>query len=229
MFSDLFKTHFESGGAGDTNAGMSRARFIRISGVGIAGAALLAALGPMAVAQTDSSLEAEFEEAAKKYGVPKEVLLAMAYVNTRWEMPPPGTTPYEEGNIDGRGTYGIMQLVQNPFEDTLGAASALTGISEEKLKTDRKSNILGGAALLAESQGKGKPDRLGGWSGAVDGRGGNGKEYRAVAGVGGGEIYADQIFEALKNGASEKIKSGEKVTLPAKSLDARVNAQGEVS
>lgn len=229
MFSDLSNMEFESGRTGATNAGMSRARFIRISGAGIAGAALLAALGPAATAQAGSSLEAEFTEAAKKYGVPKEVLLAMAYVNTRWEMPPPDTTPYKEDDIDGRGTYGIMQLVKNPFEDTLGAASKLTGISEEKLKSDRRSNILGGTALLADSQGKGKPDRLGGWSGAVSGRGGNGKDYRAVAGVGAGELYATQTFEALKNGASEKIKTGEKVSLPAKSLDARVNAQGEVS
>ncbi len=229
MTSDLFKVPFGSGEGGEMNDGMSRARFIRISSAGIAGAALLAALGPAALAQTDSSLEAEFEEAAKQYGVPKEVLLAMGYVNTRWEMPPPDTTPYKEGDIDGRGTYGIMQLVQNPFEDTLGAASTLTGISEEKLKTDRRSNILGGAALLAESQGKDKPSRLGDWSGAVGGRGGNGKEYRAVAGVGAGELYAEQTFEALKSGASEQTKSGEKVSLPAKSLDARVNAQGEVS
>jgi hypothetical protein len=229
MSSDFFKTRFESGDAGITSAGMSRARFIRISGAGIAGAALLAALGPAAIAQPDSSLEAELEEAAKQYGVPVELLLAMGYVNTRWEMPPPDTTPYKEDDPDGRGTYGIMQLVQSPFEDTLGAASKLTGISEEKLKSDRKSNILGGAALLADSQGKAKPDRLGGWSGAVGGRGGNGKDYRAVAGVGAGELYVDQISEALTKGASKQTKSGEKVSLPAKSLDARVNAQGEVS
>lgn len=229
MTSDFFEAPFGSGETGDMNAGISRARFIRISGAGIAGAVLLAAFGPVALAQTDSSLEAEFEEAAQQYGVPKETLLAMGYVNTHWEMPSPDTTPYKEGDPDGRGTYGIMQLVQNPFEDTLGAAAKLTGISEYELKANRKSNILGGAALLADSQGKIKPDRLGGWSGAVGGRGGNGKDYRAVAGVGAGELYANQIIEALKNGASEKIKGGEKVSLPAKSLDARVNAQGEVS
>jgi hypothetical protein len=35
----------------------------------------------------------------------------------------------------------------------------------------------------------------------VDGRGGNGKEYRAVAGVGAGELYAEQVRAALKEGA----------------------------
>ena len=46
-------------------------------------------------AQT-SSLDAEFEAAAKKYEVPKELRLAMGYVNTRWEMPPPEASDHEE-------------------------------------------------------------------------------------------------------------------------------------
>jgi hypothetical protein len=70
------------------------------------------------------SLDAEFEAAAKKYEVPKELLLAMGYVNTRWEMPAPEVSDYEEaepgeGAPEARGSYGIMQLVQNPSEDTL--------------------------------------------------------------------------------------------------------------
>jgi hypothetical protein len=69
-------------------------------------------------------------------------------------MPPPEASDYEEGDPEGKGAYGIMALVRNPFTDTLGEASQLTGISTEKLKTDRRSNILGGAALLARSQGE---------------------------------------------------------------------------
>ena len=46
-------------------------------------------------AQT-GSLDAEFEAAAKKYEVLKELLLAMGYVNTRWEMPPPEASDHEE-------------------------------------------------------------------------------------------------------------------------------------
>ncbi|MDP8973290.1 MAG: hypothetical protein M3N45_08970 [Actinomycetota bacterium] len=50
----------------------------------------------------------EVEEAAEKYRVPKELLLAIGYVNTHWEMPPPQASAYEEGELDGKGTYGIM-------------------------------------------------------------------------------------------------------------------------
>ena len=61
-----------------------------------------------------SSLIAEFESAATEYGVPQDLLLAMGYVNTMWEMPPPRMTAYREDDIHGRGAYGIMQLVRNP-------------------------------------------------------------------------------------------------------------------
>ncbi len=194
---------------------MDRRDFLRLGGLGFAGVALLGVAGEL-VAQPapERSLVAEFQEAAGKYDVPVELLLAIGYVNTRLEMPPPEASNYEPGNPHGRGAYGIMQLVQNDTADTLGEASKLTGIPEETLKTDRKSNILGGAALLAESQGA-KPDRLGDYFGAVDGKGGRGKPYKAVAGVGAGAIFAEQVFETLKKGSSATNEDGEQVDLPS--------------
>ncbi len=76
---------------------------------------MLATVGVSRVlAQSSSSLVAEFQEAAGKYRVPKELLLAIGFVNTRWEMPPPGTSDYEEGKLEGKGTYGVMALVRTP-------------------------------------------------------------------------------------------------------------------
>ena len=211
-----------------TRSSIDRRRFLKLSGAGIASAFLLSTMGAGDVfAQSDSGLEREFAEAANKYAVPVDLLLAMGYVNTRWEMPPPQTNEYEEGDLHGWGSYGIMALVQNPSSNTLGEASRLTGISEEKLKTDRAANIMGGAALLAESQGK-KPPRLGDWLGAVAGRGGNGKDYRAVAGVGGGELFAEQVSETLRKGAVSRTKAGERVALQARGLASRVTDRGEV-
>jgi len=191
--------------------GMDRRKFLKVGVAGLAGASLMSTFSfGQVLARPDSLLEAEFLEAAARYRVPAEVLKAMAYVNTGWEMPPPDASPYRRGDLHGFGTYGIMQLVQNPWTDTLGEASRLTGIPEEKLKTDRRSNILGGAALLAESQGRNsKPPRIGDWYGAVEGRGGNGKDYRAVAGVGGGELYTSGVFRVLERGASKTNRAGE--------------------
>ena len=207
---------------------MDRRRFLKLSGAGLAGTLLLSMMGTGEVfAQSASKLEQEFGEAAARYAVPVEILLAMGYVNTRWEMPPPQASPYEGGEIEGRGTYGIMALVRNPSADTLGEAAKLTGIAEAELKTDRKANILGGAALLARSQGE-KPLKLNEWFGAVNGEGGNGKTYEAVAGIGGGKLYADQVIETLRRGAVAEISTGEKVSLRPQNTAARVTKQGKV-
>jgi hypothetical protein len=196
---------------------MNRRGFLRLSGASVVGAALLGMVGSNWVSAQEqspySSLLAEFEEAAERYNVPVKLLLAMGYVNTRWEMPPPEASDHEPGNPHGRGAYGIMQLVKNDDEDTLGEASRLTGISEEDLKTDRRSNIFGGAALLAEAEGE-KPARLGDYFGAVSGRGKR-RLIKAVAGLGAGQLYAEQVFDTLRRGTFETILDGEQVALPA--------------
>lgn len=197
--------------------GINRRDFLRLGGIGVAAATLFGIAGTGELfAQQDpaySSLVKEFNEAAEKYNVPVSILLAMGYVNTRWEMPPPEASAHEPGDPHGRGAYGIMQLVRNDDEDTLGEASRLTGIPEEMLKTDRRSNILGGAALLAEAQGE-RPGRLGDYFGAVSGKGRR-RLFKAVAGIGAGELYAEQVFDVLRKGTYETLLDGEQVGLPS--------------
>jgi hypothetical protein len=197
--------------------GINRRDFLRLGGIGVAAAALFGISGTGELfAQQDpaySSLVEEFNEAADRYDVPVSLLLAMGYVNTRWEMPPPGASAHDPGDPHGRGAYGIMQLVRNDDEDTLGEASRLTGIPEETLKTDRRSNILGGAALLAEAEGE-RPARLGDYFGAVSGKGRR-RLFKAVAGLGAGDLYAEQVFDVLRKGTYEKLLDGEQVELPS--------------
>jgi hypothetical protein len=203
---------------------IDRRGFLKLSGIGLLGVALFGSVEAGVVfAQSKpplgSALAAEFREAADEYGVSMELLMAMGYVNTRWEMPPPETNAYERGNPHGWGSYGIMALVQNPYSDTLGEASRLTGIPDEELKTNRAANIRGGAALLASSAGGYMPEDLSGFFGAVAGRGlAAGQNYAAVSGVGGGELYAEQVFEVLQTGAYGTTLSGESVFLPAQGL-----------
>ncbi|MDQ3863877.1 MAG: N-acetylmuramoyl-L-alanine amidase [Actinomycetota bacterium] len=182
---------------------MKRRDFLRLTGAGLAGAVLLGtagATGTPVLAQTGSSLKAQFESAAKEYDVPVELLLAMGYVNTLWEMPPPYASDYHEGDPEGRGAYGIMQLLQNPSRDSLGRAASLTGLSEEKLKNSRAANVRGGVAVLADIRGASKPAELNGWQ-------------EAVADYGDTQLYAQEVFEALKSGASLTISTGERLEL----------------
>jgi N-acetylmuramoyl-L-alanine amidase len=190
----------------NTFSATSRRDFLRLSGTGLAGAVLLGSASGRVLAQTRTSLEIEFASTAAKYKVAKELLMAMGYVNTLWEMPPPEASDYVPGDLHGRGTYGIMQLVQTPWEDTLGRAAALTGLSEERLKTVRAANVRGGAAVLADIVGNGKPADLNGW-------------YEAVAEYGGGDLYAQEVFETLKSGAQATISSGERLTLAPQDVE----------
>lgn len=194
---------------------ISRGDFIKLSTAGIAGATLLGVMGSGGViAQTDSTLASEFEAAADEYSVPMELLAAMGWVNTRWEMPPPSASEYEGGDLHGIGLYGIMALVQNPSSDTLGEASDLTGIPQETLKTDRASNIRGGAALLAKSRQSVEASAANGLNRALEAVEGA-PAIDAVAGVGGGELYREQVLEALRNGVSGETESGERLEIPA--------------
>lgn len=227
----------------EADGGMERREFLKLGGAGLAGVTLIGggfAGAERAFAQEapSGSLRGEFESAAEEYGVPVEVLIAMGYVNTRWEMPDPGATAYGKGEAEGKGTYGIMALVRNPTTDTLGDAAALTGISEAELKTDRAANIRGGAALLAEASGASisgsmddfngafsdamnnldatDPDSVDNFeeevTGAADDLRRSLEAVRegtaggsAVAGVGGGELYAAQVQNALQSGIPETL------------------------
>ena len=92
---------------------IDRRAFLKLSGAGLAGVALLGSLGSATAlaqtrpeAQSKSSLVAEFRGAAEEHGVPVELLMAMGWVNTRWEMPPPEANEYEEGSLHGGAPTG---------------------------------------------------------------------------------------------------------------------------
>ncbi len=185
---------------------MDRRNFLRLGGVGVAGAVLLGTAGGRVLAQSGSSLAEEFRAAAAEYGVPRELLLAMGYTNTLWEMPLPSASDYEPGDLHGRGAYGIMQLYQNPSRDTLGRAAGLTGLSEQALKSERATNVRGGAAVLSAMAGDTKPSGLDDW-------------YEPVAEYGGTGLYAQEVFRTLESGASSTISTGESLKLAPQDVE----------
>src|SRR5215213_11131868 len=185
---------------------MNRRDFLRLGGAGLAGAFLLGTAGGRVLAQAEPSLEAQFKTAAGKYEVPLELLLAMGYYNTLWKMPPPSASAYRKGDPEGRGAYGIMQLTQNPSSNTLGEAAKLTGLSEDRLKTDRSANIEGGAVILSDLVGKTKPKSLDGWQEPLT-------QYADTA------LYASQVYRVLEAGASLTISTGERLELSPQDVE----------
>jgi hypothetical protein len=200
---------------------IGRRDLLRLGTVGVAGTAILGS--PRAVASVVTArtspvgLAAQIERIAGAYGVSVALLLAMGYVNTRWEMPPPAVSAYQHGDPHRQGVFGVMALVRNPEADTLGTASRITGLSPTALMSDRAANLAGGAALLALSQGRGAPRRASDWLPAVSGAGGHGPTVHAIAGVGGGELYAEQVADALSSGFFLRTSDGESLVLAARS------------
>lgn len=179
---------------------MDRRDFIRLGGAGLASTVLLGGTTGLAFAQEKAPLADLFREAAAKHGVPPQLIIAIGYVNTRWEMPPPGASPYRQGDLHGKGTYGLMQLVRNPGRDTLGKAADITGRPVEELKDDVEANVFGGAAVLSRMQGAEKPDDPGAW-------------FDAVAEYGGGTLFAREVFGVLRGGASGDAVGGGSIEL----------------
>jgi hypothetical protein len=200
---------------------IGRRDLLRLGAVGVAGTAFLGS--PSAVARVVTvgtnplGLTARIERIAGAFGVPVALLLAMGFVNTRWEMPPPEVSAYQHGDPHRQGVYGVMALVRNPEADTLGTASRITGLTPAALMSDRAANLAGGAALLAWSQGRGAPWRASDWLPAVSGAGGHGPAVHAIAGVGGGELYAEQVADALGTGFTWRTSDGESLVLAARS------------
>ncbi len=189
-------------------SGISRGRFLGLAGSSLAAVALFSK-GGAALAAAEGSLDSEMSSAAEEFGVPKDLLLAMGFINTLWEMPPPNATDYEPGDHSGRGDYGIMQLTQTPDKDTVGRTAELTGLTEEEIKTNRAANIRAGAALLADIQGAEKPDGPDGWQDAVS-------EYA------NGLLYAVEVYKTLEDGATRTISTGEKVELAPQEVEVPI-------
>lgn len=185
---------------------ITRQEFLKLSGAGIAGATLLGVMGSgSALAQSSGQISTDVNSASTEYDVPAELLLAIGYVNTRWEMPPPEASAYEQGgpsagSPEARGAYGVMSLYQNPSRNSLGRAAGITGLSEEEIKTDRAANIRGGAAVLDALAGEQNPDDLAGW-------------YEAVKEYGDGDLFAQEVYRVLEEGASTETSSGQTVEI----------------
>ncbi|WP_084958121.1 N-acetylmuramoyl-L-alanine amidase [Thermoactinospora rubra] len=171
-------------------------------------AALMAPLG-LAAPGEQPGRQGDFRRAAAEYGVPESVLLAVSYLQSRWDA--------NAGLPSAAGGYGPMHLVDaaavraeedrrgdegRPLRavphvpDTLREAARLTGLPPERLRADPAANIRGGAALLAAYRAGGS------W-------------HEAAARYGGSEAFADEVIEIMRTGAQRVTDDGHPVRLAA--------------
>ncbi|MER5360994.1 peptidoglycan-binding protein [Streptomyces sp. NPDC002785] len=179
------------------------------------GASVLAALTVTALAATGSpafaapadgpSMKQAFARAASKFDVPRDLLAAVGYGETRLDG--------HSGRPSQANGYGVMHLVSNPTNPTLERAAALTGEPLADLRTDTAANILGGAAVLRSYADKiGLDDRerddVNAWYPAV-------ARYSGSTGQ-AAALYADTVYTFLAHGLYATVPGGEQISVTAR-------------
>ncbi len=181
------------------------------------------AVGDHSSGGTKAGLMGVFRAAARQFGVPENLLLAVGYAETRWE--PATRSP----SVDGG--YGIMDLTARTFTPpsargsgpsrpvtltkthyTLPEAARLLHLSTAALESSPAENVRGAAAVLAalaRQLNRGHlPTSLGGWYGAVAAYSGDTQQQLA-------ELFANSVYAAIRSGASLTTAGGQHMELPA--------------
>ncbi|MBF9128904.1 N-acetylmuramoyl-L-alanine amidase [Plantactinospora sp. S1510] len=147
-----------------------------------------------------------FDTAATRYGVPRDLLVALGYSETRLDG--------HAGAPSASGGYGVMHLTSNPKLRTLDEAAALTGLDRDTLRTDSSANVTGAAAVLrsyADAAGFTATQRadVNQWYGQVVRYGG--ASTPAVA-----RLYADTVYDLIGTGIDAGTADGPVRTTPHK-------------
>lgn len=175
-------------------------------------ATVLTLTGTPALAASDSGspMNQAFERAADRYDVPRDLLAAVGYGETRLDG--------HSGLPSQANGYGVMHLVSNPTNRTLEQAAALTGKPLADLRDDTGANILGGAAVL-----RGYADKLG-----LDAHDREDIDawYQAVARYSGtrgpaAALYADTVYTFLADGLDAVAPDGERISVTGRPVSRR--------
>lgn len=168
--------------------------------------ATASATTPTSDAASDAPLNSALTEAAERFDVPRDLLTALGYSETRLTD--------HQGQPSQANGYGVMHLVDNAENRSLRKAATLTGRSASELRQDTTANIEGGAAVLrayADELGLNRAERgdLDAW-------------YPVVARYSGAEsgtaaLYADTVYDFLAKGLTAKV-DGERIAVPPRQV-----------
>jgi hypothetical protein len=184
------------------------------------------------------SRQRDFAAAAREFAVPESVLLAVSYLETRWDAhggQPSRAAGYGPMHLTDAARLGAMPHHSDGREDargddarpwrrgaatggsiapaleTIDRAAALASIDAATLRSDPAQNIRGGAALLARYQ-RELTGALGGdptaWYGAV-------ARYSGATDAATARQFADDVYALMAGGAARITDDGQSVALAA--------------
>lgn len=146
--------------------------------------------------RTPEVFEPHFEEAADEFRVPADLLKAIAYTETQWEM-----IVGEEEHEGRAAAFGLMAL----RGEALAEGANLARVSEELVRTDSRENIRAAAALLSSYADEMAFDRLdlGAWAPAV-------ARLSGIEDINTQAHYIhEDVYEALRSGAQAYTPDGQ--------------------
>jgi hypothetical protein len=137
-------------------------------------------------------LDDDFAYAARTHGVPVDLLKAIAYVETRWQMVV--GEPEHDGREAGAGLFALSG-------DNLTAGAAAAGVDVETARRDPTANIAAAAARLAELGGGISDDDPMAWLAAVS-------ALAQIPDDDARSAYVDDVVRALARGAIAIAEDG---------------------
>lgn len=160
-----------------------------------------------------------FTAAAHEFSVPAPLLLAICYMEGRFSN--------HGGSPSADNGFGCMHLVKNGHVNTLDRAAAALKVSEQQIKLDLTTNIRGGAFLLHSyalqlSPNHTLPTSIDNWYGAIAAY--SNADLRATA-----LLYADTVYQLLRDGVVGQADDGETVTLAPESIQPVVTTASAVT
>ncbi len=158
------------------------------------------------------TLDEAISRAATAYEVPRDLLAAVAWSETRFGNPVVTDDHTGESTHEAHGQVelGALHLRATGAIDTAARARALLGVGDEALRTNTGLGVAGAAAVLAElgEQTGADPDDLATWAEAVARYSGLRDRVMQVS-------YASQVFGALRSGVSGRAFTGEGIRVAA--------------
>jgi N-acetyl-anhydromuramyl-L-alanine amidase AmpD len=173
--------------------------------------ATLASCAPVAPEAIDHSepatLTAALDRASARYHVPRDVLAAVSYVETRWTQTAAASVTDEEGQ-HAPLEVGPLHLRHGSGVDTLSRAEALLNVDEATLRGSIGASVSGAAAVLAElgSQTGAREDDVDSWAEAV-------ARYSSLRDRVMQVDYAAQVWDSIRHGRREATFTGETLQL----------------
>ncbi len=141
-----------------------------------------------------------------EYGVPASLTLAIAWVETRWQLP----EAHDDGHVHMPAQVGVGGLRPWLEPDPVGVAARTLGVDPATIAEDAPLSLLATAVVLramAEARGELPPvDDVGAWAEALG-------DYAGLENDGARVDYADEVFGVVRRGLEAEGPAGESIVL----------------